>query len=39
MLDKHTSTIQELQAEIKQIRSDNDQMRPSLKETQEKLTL
>ena len=37
MLDKHTSTIQELQAEIKQIRADNNQMRPSLKETQEKL--
>ncbi|KAL9964158.1 hypothetical protein ACROYT_G027750 [Oculina patagonica] len=35
MLDKHTSTIQELQ-EL-QIRADNDQMRPSLKETQEKL--
>ena len=37
MLDKHTSTIQELQAEIEQICADNNQMRPSLKETQENL--
>ena len=39
MLDKHTSTIQELQAEVKKIRVDNDQLLPSLKETQEKLSL
>ena len=37
MLDKHTTTIQDLQAEVRKIRAENDQLRPSLKETQEKL--
>ena len=30
-------SIQDLQAEVKKIRAENDQLRPSLKETQEKL--
>ena len=37
MLDKQTNLIQQLQAEVKNIRYKNNKLRPSLKETQEKL--
>ena len=38
MLDKQTNLIQQLQSEMKKFREENDKLRPSLKETQEKLT-
>ena len=37
MLDKQTNLIQQLQAEVRNVRCENDKLRPSLKETQEKL--
>lgn len=37
MLDNQTKRIQELQAEVAKIREENKQLRPSLKEAQEKL--
>ena len=37
MLDKQTNLIQQLQAEVRNVRYENDKLRPSLKETQEKL--
>ena len=37
MLDKQTNLIQQLQSEVRNLRCENDKLRPSLKETQEKL--
>ena len=37
MLDNQTKRIQKLQAEVTKIREENQQLRPSLKESQEKL--
>ena len=37
MLDKQTNLIQQLQAEVRNVRYENNKLRPSLKETQEKL--
>ena len=37
MLDKQTNLIQQLQSEVRNVRDKNDKLRPSLKETEEKL--
>ena len=37
MLDKQTNLIQQLQSEVRNVRHENDKLRPSLKETREKL--